>query len=132
MFMTNKKYSSAFTIVELVVIIVVIGILAGVTIIGYGSWRNQVASTEVKNDLSSAAATMENARNFGEDGYPTDIPSTFTASPNALITYESGDATSFCIDGRSTVSTSIYYFVDSSNGKEVLNGTCAGGEGSTP
>lgn len=127
----TKKYSSAFTIVELIIVIIVIAILASIAIISYGQWRNQLASKEVTNDLVAAASSMESARNFGE-GYPVDIPTSFEASPNTLITYASGDTKSFCLDGRSAIDSSIYYFIDSASGSKVLVGTCAGGEGATP
>src|SRR6218665_1076515 len=127
----NKKhFSKAFTIVELIVVIVVIGILAGVAIVGYGAWRSDLAGKAVKSDLNAASAAMENARNFGE-GYPLDIPSTFAASANVTITYVSGDAKAYCLEGRSSQAVGQYFFFSSST-KQALNGTCGGGEGSTP
>lgn len=115
---------NGFTIVELTVVIIVIGILASIAIIGYGSWRSSLASNEVKNDLTAAAAAMENARNFSS-GYPSAIPVTFVSSSNVTITYGLGDAKTFCLDGKSKVVSGIYFFIQSSD-KVIRQGTCAG------
>ena len=117
--------------VEVLIVIAVLGVLAGISIVGYGSWRNQLAVNEIKSDITNAAASMESARNFGQ-GYPLSLPTTFKSSKSVTISYDSGDAKSFCLNGRSTSVTGVYYFLDSSKGKDPLNGTCAGGEGSTP
>jgi len=131
-FYRNKNYSKkGFTIVELVVVIAVIAILAGIVIVGHGQWRNNLTVSEVKSDLNAAATAMDNARNF-DSGYPLDIPSSFTVRESVSVYYVSGDAKNYCIEARSTVLSNIYYFVDSSKGKTPLQGTCAGGEGATP
>jgi prepilin-type N-terminal cleavage/methylation domain-containing protein len=62
--------SRAFTIVELVLVIVVIGILAGITTIAWSGWRQNAAKSEVKSDLLTVASAMESAKNFGS-GYPS-------------------------------------------------------------
>jgi len=122
---TNTQYG--FTIVELVVIIVVIGVLASIGVIGYGSWRQRVAVSEVSSDLNGAVSAMESARNFG-GGYPGTLPSSFTASPGVTLTFVSGDTTNFCIEATSKSVPSITYFVKTSdNIKEPRRGTCADG-----
>jgi|GEM_PF-1656307 len=79
-----KKRLNAFTIVELVVVIVVIGILATIIFVSYGSWRKSVAETQIKSDLQGAVTAMENYRNFSS-GYPEAIPSTFRASEGVIM-----------------------------------------------
>jgi len=125
----NIRYSfkPAFTIVELIVVIVVLGILAGIVIAGYGNWRTSVAKKAVQSDLQMVAAAMEGAKNF-ENGYPTSLPSSFKASSNVTITYYSGSASDYCIDGVSTVNSSVRFFIDTTKGKKPISGTCVGGE----
>jgi uncharacterized protein (TIGR02145 family)/prepilin-type N-terminal cleavage/methylation domain-containing protein len=119
--------NNGFTIIELTIVIVVIGILAAISVVGYGSWRTGVAKAEVQSDLKQAAAAMESARNFGNT-YPLSIPASFTSTATVTVTYTSGDATSFCIDGVSNVVPTVSYFVSSTNKVPVL-GTCTGGPG---
>jgi prepilin-type N-terminal cleavage/methylation domain-containing protein len=124
----KKRSVSGFTIVELSVVIAVLGILAGIAIISYGAWRANVASKELKSDLTGMRTAMESERNFGS-GYPLSLPSTFTASTNVTLTYYSGTATAYCINGVSKADSSVKYFIDSvRTGGEPKKGTCVTGE----
>jgi|SRR5690606_14219296 prepilin-type N-terminal cleavage/methylation domain-containing protein len=134
---------SAFTIVELVIVVTVIAILATLTAIGIGQWRDHVAETEVKSDLSSVQAGMEDARNR-EDGYPVfpdgtvfdgsnDTKDIFTQSKYVTITYVRGTATGYCVDVRSKAKPNVYMFLDTAGGNtEPQVGTCDGGIGASP
>lgn|GEM_PF-1762541 len=131
-----KKYTNhakkGFTIVELTIVILVLGILAGVSVVGYGQWQNQLSVKEVKSDLSAAASAMEDTRNFSTTGYPLDIPASFEARDRVTVNYVSGDSKGYCIEGRSNAVSGIYYFIDSAKKSDAVQGTCAGGEGATP
>ena len=114
----NKKKPTGFTIVELLVVIVVIGILMGLTIVGYTGWRERTAKNEVQSDLKGAMSAMESARNFGA-GYPVQASppvafsiSTFDESTNVDLTYISGSATVYCLKGASTAVPTVIYYVN--------------------
>jgi len=117
---------NGFTIAELIIVIVVIGILASVTIVGYGSWKNSTLSAAVKSDLNGVASAMEDYRNFN-NGYPSSIPNTFTPSSSVTLTIDpSGSATSYCIDGVSDEDPTITFYVASSKKDQgAIQGTCA-------
>ena len=106
-----SRKQKGFTIVELLVVIVAIGILAAITIVSYGNWRYRTAQNEVKSDLNGATSAMESARNFGT-GYPGAIPTSFTASTNVTLTYVSGDLTKYCLMGTSTADATVIYYVN--------------------
>ena len=55
----NTRFSKAFTIVELLIVIVVIGILAGITIIGYGAVVGNANDTSVKSDLEKLSDSIK-------------------------------------------------------------------------
>lgn len=122
----KSGHSKGFTVVELVTVIVVIGILASVAIIAYGSWRKEVTTSLVQSDLNSALSAMESARNFGS-GYPTSIPKTANASNGVTLTYVMGDSKGFCIEAQSTQYSDVKYYVDTTQGKFISTGGCLSG-----
>lgn len=122
--LARRNTNNGFTVIELAVVIVVIAILALIVVFSLGAWRKNVATNEVKSDLQAVKAAMENARNF-EDGYPSALPSSFTASPNVQATYHSGNIYDYCVDAESTEVPTVDYFVEA--GGEPIAGTCATG-----
>lgn len=124
MLLSQNIKKQGFTIVEIVIVIIVIGILAAVSIIGYGAWRSSVATKVVKSDLNQAIAAMENARTFDEEGYPSTLPTTIEASDTVQL---SGGGRpggkSYCIQASSTEVSSVQYYV-SSKQKTPTQGNC--------
>lgn len=117
-----KRRTHGFTIVELLVIVGVLAILAGIVTFSFGQWRAGTARTEVKNDLKAFSTAMENARNF-QNSYPTSAPSSFTASENVTVTLESATATAYCAEGSSKVVPGVVYKVQNGSGDPV-SGSC--------
>jgi prepilin-type N-terminal cleavage/methylation domain-containing protein len=117
----------AFTIVELVVVISVIAILALVVVVSYGAWQSSIRASQVKNDLTQAAAAMQSSASFGTTGYPSAIPpSSFQATSGVNIGLTNRSATTFCIDASSSADSSIKYYIDESHVKDnkPQAGTC--------
>ncbi len=143
----HHKFVSAYTIVELAAVIVIIGILAAIAVFSYRGWRDGVAEAEVKSDIINVNIAMKNAKNWSEgagSGFPVFTEGTvfdgsnaaakkiFTQSQNVTLTYNSGSKDAYCIEAVSKARPSIYLFFDSQVGGEPKKGTCAGGEGATP
>jgi len=57
--MKVQAKQTGFTIVELLIVIVVIGILAAITIVAYNGVQNRAYDTAVQNDLNSFANRLE-------------------------------------------------------------------------
>ena len=133
---TRLRNIPGFTVVEVIVVIIVIGILATIVIVGYGAWRTNMAESELKSDLNGVYAGMEDKRNW-EDGYPVlsggtvydgsgTTSSIFIQSDGVILTYYDGDSDSFCIDAQSKARPSVLMYLDTSDGnKEPKKGTCA-------
>ena len=73
-----KQKQSGFTIVELLIVIVVIGILAAITIVAYNGIQNMAKLAVAQADLASSAKSLEasrllNAANGGAESYPATL-----------------------------------------------------------
>lgn len=129
----STHITRGFTVVELLVIIVVIGLLAGLSIITYGSWRTRVAAASVKTDLSSVATAMKSELNF-KNAYPAGLPSSFTPSDDVTVTWVFGDASSFCINGVSKDDANVKFYIQAigSTINGPLEGACSGSAPASP
>lgn len=58
----NQKNSSGFTIIELLVVIIVLGILAGIVIVLYGNVTSQARDTALQSDLQTAQSQLDAIR----------------------------------------------------------------------
>jgi general secretion pathway protein G len=74
----NRK-AHGFTIVELLIVIVVIGVLAAISVVAYSSIINQGYDATVKSDLSSASRQLEIIKvNLGR--YPASMTADFSTN----------------------------------------------------
>ena len=119
----------AFTIVELIVVISVIGVLSAIIIVSYNGWQTSTRTAQVKTDLNAAAAAMESAVNFTNgvsSGYPSSIPGSFVGNSDVTVTPVPMDASSYCLNGESDLDSNIKFYIYS---KTKENGpqpnTCA-------
>jgi Tfp pilus assembly protein PilE len=120
-----KRQKSGFTIVELAVIIAVIGILASITVVGFGAWQKRTAGNVIKSDLVNVAAAMDSARNFSNT-YPTSFPTSFKPSANVVLEMVATATGKYCINGYSTVDTSVRKSIYSDNPRQARDFMCAG------
>jgi prepilin-type N-terminal cleavage/methylation domain-containing protein len=79
----NKQKESGFTIVELLVVIVVIGILAAITIVSYTGITAKANASKAQSAAKSAQSTAETF--FAENNYYPGTNATFHAGATAKL-----------------------------------------------
>lgn len=96
------RLKSGFTIVELIIVIVVVGILAGIVTVSYSTLTERGKKTALESDLATAAKRMHVA--FNQEGrsiaFPTSIPTDFQPSNGHVLQLaHTGEKDRFCING---------------------------------
>lgn len=122
--MATTIKSTGFTIIEVLVVTVLIGILAGLTAFAFGNWQQTVAKRQVQSDLEMAAAAMQNAQNFG-NAYPVTFPNTVNPSPAVILEMTAAPSGTYCINGYSTKISTVRLSVSSTDPTIVRNSTCS-------
>ena len=116
-----RKSTSGFTIVELLIVIVVIGILAAITIVSYNGIQNRAYDTSVQSDLNAIAKKIS-LEGVEPGAYP--MP---TAAMNIKITKSAYQTTQnnlyYC---RNTTTNEFALAARSRSGKQYKY-TMAGG-----
>lgn len=123
--LSSSSRHRGFTLVELLIVIVVISILAGIVVINFGSWRSQIASNEVQSSLLTVGHLMKEQQNFSS-GYPSTVPSGFQPSANVIVEMTQAAAGKYCFNGYNKVVRSVQMSINSDNPTTVNSGLCSG------
>lgn len=106
-----------FTIVELLIVIVVIGILAAITVVAFNGVQKNATDTAVKNDLAQVAKKMELFRTTSpSDRYPVSVSELEAADLRfSQQNYQVANA-----DG--TPRNGLYYWVAGASSSDAIYG----------
>jgi prepilin-type N-terminal cleavage/methylation domain-containing protein len=115
-----------FTIVELLVVIVVIGILAAITLVSYSGISKRAKDATLASELN-AASKLVSLSYVNNGTVPNTISSEMKASPGDVLSLSStGDPNKYCINGLYTTGgQNTYMYFDSAVGS-IQSGGCSG------
>lgn len=115
------KKQAAFTIVELLIVVVVIAILAAITIVSYNSITTRAIEATLKSDLRTAANQL-GVLQVGDGLYPTpNLPDEVGSSDNTTLEYISNGQT-FCLSALSSNTNISSYHI--TNDGAIMEGAC--------
>ena len=83
MIRVHSRKSSGFTIVELLVVIVVIGILAAITIVSYTGISKKAVASSLQSDLANASQQLK-LYQVDNDAFPTALDCSATPAINTI------------------------------------------------
>ncbi|MBL8158844.1 prepilin-type N-terminal cleavage/methylation domain-containing protein [Candidatus Saccharibacteria bacterium] len=119
--MWARSRQSGFTIVELLIVIVIIGILAVLAIGAFSRAQEQARAATAQSDLKASAKQLEQAK-ADAGTYPA-TSSGLPASPNTTYQYAyDAVADTYCLTGNNGSST----FRISSDNRNPASGVCPG------
>lgn len=123
------RKQTGFTIVELLIVIVIIGILAAITIVAYNGIQNRARASAAQS-LAAQANKKVMAYQASEGSYPADL-TTAGVTDTSNLQYSvnnSGSPATYCL---TATNGNVSYFVGSSQ-STPQNGGCNGhGQGGT-
>jgi prepilin-type N-terminal cleavage/methylation domain-containing protein len=122
----NKQRRDGFTIVELLIVIVVIGILAAITIVAYNGIQDRARVSATNSALTQANKKIRIWQASNSDQFPSTLTDAgITESENIALQYTSDNTANpktYCV--TATYGT-LNYYIDSSGGAPK-SGVCTG------
>lgn len=122
--LSASDYRRAFTIVELLIVVVVIAILSALTLASYSGLRDSANSALIQSEADSIYKQLAiyNVRN-GQ--YPSTIPDSISSNESVSIQYSYGpQLNSYCL----TMSSASEDFHITNSDRVITQGTCSGHE----
>jgi prepilin-type N-terminal cleavage/methylation domain-containing protein len=120
----RKSKESGFTLIEILVVILIIGILASIAVPVFLNQRKKSVEAGMKSDLKNAASAMEQEMTQNGGKYPSSIPIYDKQSANNQIFLDStkSSANSYCLQARNTSYAELKFSYSSMEGGLLADG----------
>lgn len=118
-----RNRSSGFTIIELLIVIVVIAILAGLVLNAFGNIQARARDTERRNDINAIHTQLE-LYYTDNDEYPADLADLDNLNPEALVAPSADEEYDYTVsdDGSSYTLSTTLEAEDGTFSRNSLNG----------
>lgn len=121
-----KKINTGFTVIELLIVVVILGILFGIAIPSYQDYMRKAARAEAKSTMLDIAQMQE--RYFTNNGAYLAVAAPPAAPPSGWKNYSGGDASSskynISVAAGSTTSLTTSFLVTATPANGFSEPTC--------
>ena len=127
--MSYKKRTPGFTIVELLIVIVVIGILAAITIVAFNGVQNKARQASAQAAAAQANKKILAYAAQNSDQYPADLATAGVVDTDTTYQYSVNNASSPRTYGLTSTNGTVSYFVSNTSSQPVIGAYPGHGSG---
>jgi len=124
----STSFRAGFTIVELLIVVVIIGILAAITLVSYNGIQGRAQQSVAKEAVNQAVGKVMAYAALNNDVYPATLADA-TVNGNDSTTYEysvnnTSSPKTFCV--TATIGNKVSYFANNTTQSNPATGGCPG------